>query len=334
MPKLVSVIIPCFNAEKWVAEAIESCLNQTYSNMEIIVVDDGSTDNSLEIIKSYGTKIKWETFPHNKGGNQARNRGFALSKGEYIQFLDADDYILPNKIEQQVQLLEQTEADVVYSDWRHKQHLPDGTSYLDRIEVAGAQADILESLLEDWWTATASLLYRRTVVEESGGWDESLVVAQDRDFFLTVVLNGAKVVYLPGCSSIYRRHGDMTVSTASKLRWIEYHCIVMRKAEKKLQAMNKFSTKYRQALAKCYFQRAREALKVDYSLYLQLLDTALTLYPDFQADSKRKIYQLTQKIFGFRQTERIACYLLLLRKLVNSIIPSLSRPTGLLDSAS
>ena len=106
MSKLVSIIIPCYNAEKWLTEAIDSCLNQTYSNIEVIVVDDGSTDGSLDIIKSYGNKIIWETGK-NKGGNHARNRGFVLSKGAYIQFLDADDYILPEKIARQVDFLEQ-----------------------------------------------------------------------------------------------------------------------------------------------------------------------------------------------------------------------------------
>ncbi|MGF1676661.1 MAG: glycosyltransferase family 2 protein, partial [Rivularia sp. (in: cyanobacteria)] len=87
MQKLVSVIIPSFNAQRWLPEAIDSCLKQTYSNIEIIVIDDCSTDKSMEIIKSYGDKIRWERLLKNKGGSYARNRGFALSKGEYIQFL-------------------------------------------------------------------------------------------------------------------------------------------------------------------------------------------------------------------------------------------------------
>lgn len=96
MSKLVSIIIPCFNASRWIAETIESCLQQTYSNIEIIVIDDGSTDNSLLIIKNYENQITYQSIPHN-GGNYARNLGLKLSSGEYIQFLDADDYILPKK---------------------------------------------------------------------------------------------------------------------------------------------------------------------------------------------------------------------------------------------
>ncbi len=94
---LVSIIIPCFNARRYVSQAIQSALGQTYGNFEVIVVDDGSTDDSLQIIKSFGEAIRWESGP-NRGGAAARNIGLALSKGEYVQFLDADDVLFPSKI--------------------------------------------------------------------------------------------------------------------------------------------------------------------------------------------------------------------------------------------
>jgi glycosyltransferase involved in cell wall biosynthesis len=326
MSPLVSVIIPCFNAERWIAEAIDSCLQQTYSNIEIIVIDDGSMDNSLKIIKRYGKKIIWESLPH-KGGNHARNRGLAISQGKYIQFLDADDYILPEKIERQVHFLEVTGADVVYGDWRHKHHLPDGTSFLDKVEISGTQVDIVECLLANWWTAVASLLYNRTAVEKSGGWDERLRAAQDRDFFLSVAINGAKVVYQPGCYSVYRRYGNVTVSSSSLPRWVESHYAVLEKAEKKLTHINKLTLKYRYALAKSYFELARESLLIDnYSQYLRLLEKTLTVFPNFKRNTRRPLYHIIQSICGFRHTERIACRLVLLRKSFNSIIDSFVSP--------
>ncbi|WP_414541508.1 glycosyltransferase [Nostoc sp. CCY0012] len=317
MSNLVSVIIPCCNAEKWIAEAIDSCLQQTYSAIEIIVIDDGSTDNSLEIIKRYKDKIIWETSPH-KGGNYARNRGFDLSRGEYIQYLDADDYILPEKIARQVSFLEQTAADVVYGDWRHQRHLSDGSSFLDNIEISESQTDILASLLANWWVALAALLYKRTAVEKSGGWDETLTAAQDRDFFISVVMNQAKVVYQPGCYAIYRRHGAVTVSTSSKSRWLKCHYLVLSKVEQKLLHRNQLSLKYRHALAKSYFDLARESLFIDYSQYLFFLEEALNLFPEFKANSKRPVYKFVQNLFGFRQTERIACGVLFIKQFFTS----------------
>jgi glycosyltransferase involved in cell wall biosynthesis len=317
MPKKVSVIIPCFNAEKWVAEAIDSCLRQTYRNIEIIVIDDGSTDNSLEIIKSYGDKIIWRNFPH-QGGNYARNRGFDLSQGEYIQYLDADDYILPEKIAQQVSFLETTGADVVYGDWRHQRHLPNGSSFLDKIEFSEIQADILGALLANWWVALAALMYKRSAVEKSGGWDENLPAAQDRDFFLSVVMAGAKVLYQPGCYSIYRRYGAVTVSTTSKSRWLTSHNLVLKKVEQQLLQRHQLSQAYRQALATSYFELAREALFFDYNQYLMFLEETLVMFPKFKANSKRISYRLAQGILGFRQAERITCGILFVKKFLNS----------------
>jgi glycosyltransferase involved in cell wall biosynthesis len=101
---LVSVAIPCYNADRWLRDSIDSCLKQTYRPLEIIVVDDGLTDKSLQILRSYGSKIKYKTGP-SRGGNHARNRGFTLSGSECVQFFDADDYLLREKLERQVTFL-------------------------------------------------------------------------------------------------------------------------------------------------------------------------------------------------------------------------------------
>ena len=103
MSNLVSIIIPCFNSAEWISEAIESALNQTWSSVEVVVIDDGSTDNSTEIIKKFGDSISWETQP-NGGGALARNRGIELATGEWVQFLDADDLLLPDAVEHKLKL--------------------------------------------------------------------------------------------------------------------------------------------------------------------------------------------------------------------------------------
>src|ERR1700738_2604870 len=91
LPSL-AVVIPCWNAERWVARTIQSVLNQNYRKLELIVIDDGSTDGSVEIIRSFGDKILWATGA-NSGACAARNRGLAAVRSEYVLFLDADDHM-------------------------------------------------------------------------------------------------------------------------------------------------------------------------------------------------------------------------------------------------
>ena len=303
--KLVSIIIPCYNAEKWLREAIESCLNQIYPAIETIVIDDGSTDRSLEIIKSYEHRIIWETGS-NRGGNHARNRGFELSKGEYIQYLDADDYILPKKIDSQVRFLEATGMDAVCGDWRHQQHLPNDKIMLEDVKISGAQVDILAALLSDWWVSPACLMFSRKAVQKSGGWDENLKAVQDKDFFISVVMSDAKVGYQPGCHSIYRRYGNTTVSTSSKTRHLESQLLVNRKVENNLTRSGKFSPRYQKAMAESYFLIARGYLEIDPNIYKEILKKVFSLHPDFQAGTNRTaLYSLMQNIFGFRKLEYI-----------------------------
>jgi len=301
---LVSIIIPCYNAQRWIAEAVDSCLTQTYAPIEIIVVDDGSTDGSLAIIQSYGERVIYETGL-NRGGNHARNRGFALSHGAYIQFLDADDYLLPDKIARQVRFLEETGADVVYGDWRHQFHEPDRRVWQDDVHVSGYQNDVLASLLAGWWVAPVGLLWRRRAVLASGGWDESLAAGQDQDFFLSVAMTGAGVRYQPGCHSIYRRYGAVTVSTANRLRWLENHRRVLEKAEERLQQTGRLTEAYRQALARSYFHVARNYYGVQRDQCQALMQKVFELDPSFSPQESR-LYNMAWRFFGARIADALA----------------------------
>lgn len=303
---LVSVIIPCYNAAHWVSEAVDSCLRQTYAPIEIIVVDDGSTDNSIDVLRGYGDRIHLVQRT-NAGGSQARNHGFALSQGKFIQFLDADDYILPIKIACQIAFLQETGADVVYGDWRHEYCNEGSTCGLGPVNIPGTQEDVLAALLGGWWTANLTLLFRRAVVEQTGGWDESLAAGQDRDFFQSVALTGADIRYQPGCHSIYRRYGAVTVSTSNRLRWLENHQRILEKAEARLLQMNKMTAIYRQALARSYFHVARNYYQHDRTQYAALISKTLALDPGF-APQESTLYNAVYRMLGFEWAERMALF--------------------------
>jgi glycosyltransferase involved in cell wall biosynthesis len=255
-------------------------------------------------LRSFGAKIRWETGEH-RGGSQARNRGFSLSEGRYIQFLDADDYLLPEKIARQVAFLEETGADVVYGDWRHQYHAPDGKIDLGEAQVSGVQDDVLEALLGGWWTANMTLLVRRGVVLRCGGWDESLMAGQDRDFFISIASSGANVRYQPGCYSVYRRYGNVTTSTASLRRWLDSHWRLLDKAESNLSDAGRLSTRRRQALAQSYFGIARNYYDIDRSKYALALKKALSLDPSFRPGGSA-FYRLVRRTLGFELADELA----------------------------
>ena len=208
MSYLVSIIIPCYNNQSFIENAIASAINQTYNNIEIIFIDDGSTDGSLEIAKQFGDKIYWETGK-NCGAPLARNRGLELAKGEYIKFLDADDVLLPDCLEKQVtqasKLLPDSKS-IVYGDaiWvdQYNQPIP---SY--PLRPRQPDEDNIAHILANS-PLTSCPLHKREYLLEIGGFDPSLPRGQEYDLHLRLVLAGVEFVYYPGSVYQYREYVD------------------------------------------------------------------------------------------------------------------------------
>jgi glycosyltransferase involved in cell wall biosynthesis len=182
----VSIVIPCYNAEQYVGEAIQSALDQTYPNREVIVIDDGSSDRSPHIIRSFGDKLRWESGRH-RGGSAARNRGVNLACGELVQFLDADDLLHPNKLSRQVPLAEANWADVVYCDWRTE--FPDGGQKAIISSPTLLDDPVLFALFHEM--QTASPLYRKDLLQRVGAFRTELPCAQEYDLNLRLACSGA-----------------------------------------------------------------------------------------------------------------------------------------------
>ncbi len=251
---LVSVVIPCYNAERWVSHAILSCLEQTYRPIEIIVIDDGSTDRSLDIIKSYDRVITWKTGP-NRGGNVARNRGLALAQGTYVQFLDADDRLLPDKIALQVAVLEATGADGVwcdkiFRDYRVTQRVPDVL-----VRTPPPPVQLSHALLAGFVIQTSTLLFRTATVRHVGGWDEELRRAQELDLEIRLALAGADLRYQPGFDVVIVKR-DGSVSTGHQ-RGFDARELVFERTITRLAQQQQLTTEYRRALAQGFYRMAR-----------------------------------------------------------------------------
>jgi glycosyltransferase involved in cell wall biosynthesis len=183
----VSVIIPSYNSGHFVTEAIDSILSQTFKEFEILVIDDGSTDNTKEVLEAYGDKIRY--LPKKNGGvSSARNFGIENAKGKYIAFLDADDVWMPEKLEKQVDLMEANrEIGLCYAA---TQKVDAELNYLSSIP-ANTYKDYTESLLLNLNIVAgscSSAMARREILEQTDGFDSKFTTYADWEFWLRLSL--------------------------------------------------------------------------------------------------------------------------------------------------
>ena len=199
---LVSIIIPCYNAENYIGEAIVSSINQSYNPVEVIVVDDGSVDNSLNEIKSF-SNIKYTSIP-NSGVSAARNVGINMSNGKFVKFLDSDDILTKSAIYEQVQQLAKLDdhRSIVFGGGTWFEDKRRGNiSYRSRC----AEESRIDYILKVN-PGSPFPLHRRSHLLEVGGFDESLPWAEDYDLHIRLTLAGSEFCYEPCNVCLVREH--------------------------------------------------------------------------------------------------------------------------------
>jgi glycosyltransferase involved in cell wall biosynthesis len=195
---LVSVVIPCFNHGHLVGEAIESVLSQTYEPIELLVVDDGSMDNTSEVVSSYGVRcIRQE----NRGASEARNLGLRCSSGAFVLFLDSDDILEPTAVEAGVACLE-AKHDAAFAFGR-----PDTVGLPQSMQAPRVTCDFYRRLLEGNYIWMPLILHRRSVVEEVGGFDRRYDPAEDFELYLRITRR-LPIVFCDEMHGTYRRHSQ------------------------------------------------------------------------------------------------------------------------------
>jgi glycosyltransferase involved in cell wall biosynthesis len=214
---LVSIIIPCYNSESFVADAIQCSLDQTYQSCEIIVIDDGSTDRSAEIIESFGERIQ-HVSSSNKGGCSARNLGFEKAMGSFIQFLDSDDLMAPDKIEKQLATIES------HPNWISTCPYVDFENSISEVDASIDRSPLTDSSDPFDWiierisshssksSVTHSFLTPRELIRRAGPWNENLKINQDGEFFTRVLLQAEEIRFEANTQVYYRRHQNPSVS--------------------------------------------------------------------------------------------------------------------------
>lgn len=209
MNPFVSIIIPVYNSAEYVSDAIQSALDQTYKNIEIIIVDDGSTDRSWEIIESY----KWK-YPNiiksfkqeNKGACSARNKGAILSNGQILQFLDSDDILIQNKIEEQIIYLDKIiDGEVLFCNTLNFQGKNlNNISKSDDYNINGYL--LLNDAIYKKLVLTPCILIKKEVFINNGMFKENLIRAQEHEFNVRLMSRGIKYYYTPFYGILVRHH--------------------------------------------------------------------------------------------------------------------------------
>jgi glycosyltransferase involved in cell wall biosynthesis len=216
MNPLVSILIPAYNAEKWIAHTITSALTQTWQNTEIIIVDDGSKDETLAIAQSFASDNVKVFTKENQGAAATRNKAFSICKGDYIQWLDADDLLAPEKMSKQMEALgDSPDPKLLLSgEWGSFMHLPSRAKFVP----SGLWCDLskaewlMRKMEQNVYMQTATWLVSRELTEAAGPWDTRLLGDDDGEYFCRVLLASNGVRFVPGAKVYYRQAGPGSLS--------------------------------------------------------------------------------------------------------------------------
>jgi glycosyltransferase involved in cell wall biosynthesis len=322
----VSILIPCFNAEHLVADAIKSALAQTGAEIEVIVVDDGSSDRSLDVIRGFDGKIRWESGP-NRGGNAARNRLLEISKGQWLQYLDADDYLRPGKIRGQIQFATaHPDADIICSPTIHE--VQENGKPLRREGRLPQHRDPWIMLALHQLPQTGGSLWRRSALERVGGWRIGQPCCQEHELYGRLLQSGTRFAFFDECLAVYRDwdHGlRLTRRLPEEIR--VQRLLIIDRMEQFLRDRCDLTPERRQAINDARHQIARGFWitnpKGARGIMRQIEQSDASFCPSEDSPSS-PIYRLAYKVLGFVGAQKIAVYK---RKIYSLFVER--RPIGL-----
>ena len=215
-PPLVSILIPAYNAEHWLSDTLESAVNQTWPNKEIIVVDDGSKDGTCSIAEQFSRRGVRLERQANQGAAAARNKAFSICSGEYIQWLDADDLLAPDKIETQMKAAQECESGrtLLSGAWARFIYRPTKARFVPSSLWSDLKPAewLLRKLEENLYMQTGSWLVSRELTEAAGPWDTRLLGDDDGEYFCRVLLASSGTRFVSKAKIYYRVSGAASLS--------------------------------------------------------------------------------------------------------------------------
>ena len=283
MKPLVSILIPAFNAEAWIADTINSAIGQTWPHKEIIVVDDGSTDQTLTIARQFASKDIAVVTQKNQGAASTRNHALSLSQGDFVQWLDADDLLSPDKVEKQMRASEEIRSTrmLFSSGWGYFAYRNDRAQFsptslwsdLSPVEW------LLRKMSENLHMQTATWLMSRELAEAAGPWDTRLLSDDDGEYFCRVLMASEGTRFVDGTGVLYR------VANSGNLSFIG-------SSDKKKDAMLKSMELYTK-----YLRSMEESERVRRACLIYLQNWYEVFYPE-RPDLVAKVQALATELHG------------------------------------
>ncbi len=301
---LVSIIIPAYNSAQTIVATLTSALKQKsiFFTTEIIVINDGSTDSTAAILKDYQHNCIIITQP-NLGASTARQNGFNISKGSFIQYLDADDLLAEDKIELQLKALLAANATIAYGDFE-KFSESNNQIKTEALVTGTLLGDPEISIFKSFWRPPAAILYTRSIAEKIK-WNKNLPVIQDARYLLDAVFMGGKLVYTPGIVAKYRINQTHSLSQRSNLDFVKdcfYNTSEVYEIWKNDVQLN---AEKKAALIESLRYCITEFSISDQKLFVQGIDLLLEIAPGYIPQKSIMMKRLS-RAFGYRNAERLA----------------------------
>ena len=298
----VSILIPVYNAARFLADTLNSAIHQSYQDLEVIVVDDGSTDNSYDIARSFESGILKVFRQENKGAASARNLCFKESTGDYIQYLDADDLLSVDKIQQQLALVSKGGNKYLYScAWgRFTEDKEEST--FDPNPLWKDFEDPVDWLVTAWsgseWMQPGVWLTHRSLIEAAGPWNESLSLHDDGEFFCRVLLNSEGIKFSSG-GKVYHRQVEGSLSRLRSRKAVQSHFDICQLYETHLLARER-TPRTLEACADNYAHFYYEYYP-DYSdQRKEAIQRAVQLYKKKFQPSGTELFYLLRRMIGWK----------------------------------
>ncbi len=291
----------------YIAETIQTAINQKLrdAEIEIIIINDGSTDGSKSVLNQFDSVSNLTVYhQENSGVSRARNKGIELATGDFIQFLDSDDLLEPNKLQVQIDALNKSGHDVAYGDWIKYQEIETGL-FADGEKISRSMKREPEiELFTDFWCPPAALLFRNDIVKKIGGFRETLPIIQDARFFLDAALVGGKFIYTSGIMAKYRITKQQSLSRKNPLGFVN-DCYVNAAEVYGIWNNTEISKERKEALLKVLFNCSRFFYEHDREKFNECFKLIRQIDTSAIPQSPKQIRYLS-KVFGYRFAEFFA----------------------------